>query len=204
MSNADGSVTVSGAGFAADSLVFFDGLQASAEIPFSGTDAQGSIPVMPPQGGSGQTSTVTVYNSDGQNTMILQSRNPRTYAFPFTGTPQVSNVSFTALPASSSAAVEINGINTNFVDGQVTVGFGSNDVTVRRLWVLSPTRLIANVSVAPGAAIGASEISVISGLQVIPNAGIFQTQIARRASPSSACRLSTLILPSRPFIPAPA
>jgi uncharacterized protein (TIGR03437 family) len=181
--NGDGSVTVSGAGLGADSLVFFDGLQAAAQVPFSGTDAQGSLTVVPPQGGGGQTSTISVYNSDSQNTMILQSQTPRTYLYPFNGTPFVSNISFTALPAASSAAVDIFGVNTNFVDGQVTVGFGSNDVTVRRVWVLNPTHLIANVSVSPGATIGVSEISVISGLQVIPNAGMFQTQIARSGFP---------------------
>ena len=181
--NVDGSVTVSGAGFAVDSLVFFDGLQAATQVPFNGTDAQGSITVLPPQGASGQTSTVTVYNSDGQNTMILQSQNPRTYTYPVTGAPFISAISFTALPAASSAAIDITGTNTNFTEGQVTVGFGSSDVTVRRLWVLSPTHLIANVSVAPNATIGASEISVVSGLQVIPQASIFQTQVARAGFP---------------------
>ena len=187
--NGDGSVTVIGAGLAADSLVFFDGLQAAGQNPFNGNDAQGSLTVIPPQGSSGQTSTVTVYNTDGQNTMILQSQNPRTYLYPVTGTPLISNINLTALPASSSAEIDITGVNTNFVDGQVTVGFGSNDVTVRRLWVLSPTRIIANVSVALGATVGASEISVVSGLQVIPNAGIFQTQTARAGFPFIALPL---------------
>jgi len=41
--------------------------------------------------------------------------------------------------------VDINTQNTNFVDGQVTVGFGTGDVTVNHLWVIGPTHLQANV-----------------------------------------------------------
>jgi len=57
--------------------------------------------------------------------------------------------------------VDINTQNTNFVDGQVTVGFGTGDVTVNHLWVIGPTHLQANVVVAPNAVLGASEFSVV-------------------------------------------
>ncbi len=181
--NPDGTVTVTGAGFGLDSSVFFDGLKANVTAPFVGTDAAGSITVMPPPGASSQVSTITLYNTDGQNTMILQSANPPTYTYPAAPAPQISNISISSLPAASSAAVDITATNTNFLDGQVTVGFGSDDVVVRRLWVLSPTHIVANVVAVPGAALGPSEISVISGLQVIPLPGAFQTQTARAGLP---------------------
>ena len=178
--NADGSVTLAGVGFGPDSTVFFDGLQAAVATPFNGS----SMTVIPPQGASGQTSTLTVFNSDGQNSMILQSQAPQTYSYPFAAPPQIS-VTPAALPAGQifgssgipqAAMVDITGINTNFIDGQTTVGFGSDDVTVRRVWVLSPTHLVADVMVAPNGAIGTSEISVISGFQSAVIPGGFQTQ----------------------------
>ena len=176
VSNADGSVTVSGAGLAPDSSVYFDGLQTSVVTPFSGTSGDGSITVTPPPGLGGQTSAITIYNSDSQNSMILQGRNPAIYAYPSAPVPQIGGLSQASLPAGSTAAVDLTLPNASLADGQVTVGFGSNDVQVRRVWVLSPTHLVANVVVAPGAAIGASQVSVISGLQVMSQPFAFQTQ----------------------------
>ena len=188
--NSDGTVTVTGAGFGLDSSVYFDGLKANVTPTglFVGTDAQGSITVMPPPGASGQVSTITLYNTDGQNSMILQSQNPPTYTYPVAPAPQITAITINSLPAASlpaasSAAVEITASNTSFQDGLLTVGFGSDDVTVRQVWVLSPTQLIANVVAASGATLGTSEISVISGFQVIPLPGIFQTQPAKPGAP---------------------
>jgi uncharacterized protein (TIGR03437 family) len=181
--NPDGSVTVEGAGLNSASEIFFDGLEASVETLFSGVDAAGTVTVVPPNGATGQVSTLTVYGPDGQNSMFLQSQNPQTYAYNVTGTPQLDTVSFTALPAASSAVVDITASNINFVNGQVTVGFGTDDVTVRQVWVLSPTHIVANAVVVPGAAITPSDLSVIAGFQVIDQPGGFQTQVARPGFP---------------------
>jgi len=100
--NPDGSLTVAGSGFGADSLVFVDGLQTTGQTPFSGSDATGSVTVMPPQGSSGQTANVTVFNSDGQNSSFLQSQTPQTYSYPIQATPQIS-VDKTVLPAGATS-----------------------------------------------------------------------------------------------------
>ena len=188
--NPDGSVTVTGSGLGGDSLVYFDGLPSTVQTPFSasdagsdaGSDAQASIAVVPPQGSGGQVSNVTVFNADGQNSTFLPSQTPPTYAYPASLAPQIT-VDRTALPAGAISLVNITGQNTRFVDGQVTVGFGSDDVTIERLWVVSPTQLQANVVVAPGAALGTSDIGVISGFQVIVNSNPFQVQPANPALP---------------------
>ena len=181
--NTDGGVTLTGSGFGPDSRIFFDGIQATVQTPFSGADAQGSITVTPPTGSSGQVSHITVFNGDGQSSMFLQSQNPPTYAYPISGTPQAA-LDRTALPAGVSSMVDITVQNANFVDGQVTVGFGTGDITVNRLWVLSPTHLQANVVVAPNAALGASEFSVVSGFQVVTQPFAFQTQPVNPNLPS--------------------
>ena len=181
--NADGSVTLTGSGFGPDSRVFFDGIQAATLTPFSGTDAQGSITVTPPTGSSGQVSNITVYNADGQNSTFLQSQSTPAYTYPAAGAPQTA-LDKAALPAGVSSMVDITAQNASFVDGQVTVGFGTGDITVNRLWVLSPTHLQANVVVAPNAAPGPSEVSVISGFQVVTQPFAFQTQPANPSLPS--------------------
>jgi uncharacterized protein (TIGR03437 family) len=182
--NPDGTVTIAGAGLAPDSSILFDGLKATIATPFKGDDAQGTIVVTPPLGANGQTATLTVYNPDGQNSMILQAQNPPTYTYPSASEPQISAINYTSLPANSSAAVDITTTDANFTDGQpVSVAFGSDDVTVRRVWVLGPNHLIANIVVAPNAALGSSEISIVSGFQVISQQGGFATLPARPGLP---------------------
>jgi uncharacterized protein (TIGR03437 family) len=190
--NGDGSVTVAAAGLTPDSRIFFDGLQAAVTTPFAATDAtDGAITVMPPQGASGQNATVTVFTADNQNSMLVQSANPVTFPYPVANAPQINTINPPALPAGfnvdgTSAMVDIASANTNFVAGQVTVGFGTSDIAVRRVWVLSPTHLVADVVVANNASIGAWPVNVISGFQVAEQPAAFQVQPPNTNLPTPA------------------
>jgi len=82
--------------------------------------------------------------------------------------------------------VDITASNTNFVQGQVTVGFGTSDIAVRRVWVLSPTHLVADVVVANNAAIGSWPVDVISGFQVAEQPAAFQVQPPNMTLPTPA------------------
>ena len=188
----DGSVTVAAAGLTPDSRVFFDGMEAPVTAPFQATDAtDGVVSVMPPPGASTQNATVTVFTADNQNSMLVQSSHPVTYAYPAANAPAIAAVNPPALPAGfnvdgTSAMVDITTSNTNFVDGQVTVGFGTSDISVRRVWVLSPTHLVADVVVANGAAIGTWPVNVISGFQVAEQQAAFQVQPPDMSLPTPA------------------
>jgi len=190
--NGDGSVTVAAAGLTPDSRIFFDGIEAPVTVTFQATDAtDGTITVMPPAGASAQRSTVTVFTADNQNSMLLQSSNPVTYAYPAANTPAINAVNPLALPAGfnvdgTSAMVDITTSNTNLVDGQVTVGFGTSDISVRRVWVLSPSHLVADVVVANNAAVGTWPVTVISGFQVAEQQGAFQVQPPNMNLPTPA------------------
>jgi hypothetical protein len=183
--NPNGTVTVSGNNFGATSSVFFDGLQAPGTFNGGGA-SNNSLTVTPPTGNSGQVSTLTVFNGDGQNSMFLQSANPQTFTYPAAAQPQISSVTPAALPAGISSMVAITASNTNFVAGQASVGFGTTDILVNNIWVVSPTQIIANVTVPPGAALGSSEASVISAFQVMSQPFGFQIQPANPALPSIA------------------
>ena len=169
--NSDGTATITGNGFGPDTTIYFDGLQ----VPGTFNQAAGSITVTPPPGTPGQTSIVAAYTGDGQNSTFLQYpgspiSNPPTYTYGGGGTPTIT-VNTPSLPTTPviggfSAMVQITGSNTNFVNGQVTLGFGTSDITVSRVWVQDPTHLLANVVVAPNAAITQTEVSVISGFQI--------------------------------------
>jgi len=190
--NGDGSVTVAAAGLTPGSRIFFDGVQAAVTTAFQASDAtDGAIGVTPPQGASGQNATVTVFQPDNQNSMLLQAANPVTFAYPYANTGQITSVSPSNLPAGfnadgTAAKVDIAAANTNFVDGQVTVGFGTSDINVRRVWVVNPTHLVADVIVANNAAIGAWPVTVISGFQVIELQAAFQIVPAITSLPTLA------------------
>jgi uncharacterized protein (TIGR03437 family) len=190
--NPDGSTTVAAAGLTPDSRIFFDGLQAAVTTPFAATDASdGTVTVLPPQGASDQIATVTVFTADNQNSMLLQSANPVTYPYPPANAPQIAGISPAALPAGfdadgTAAMVDIATANTNLTRGAVTVGFGSSDIEVRRVWVLSPTHLVADVVVANNAAVGAVGVNIVSGFQVISQPAAFQIQPPNSDLPTPA------------------
>jgi hypothetical protein len=64
--------------------------------------------------------------------------------------------------------VDVVGANTNFVAGQTVVGFGTSDVVVNQVTVLSPNHL--SVQVTPNVTVATSGINVTTGLGVISQA----------------------------------
>jgi hypothetical protein len=178
--NGDGTVTLTGNSFGPDSRVFFDGLQAPGSLN------NGALTVTPPAGNNGQTSTLTVFNGDGQNSMFLQAANPQTFTYPSLPQPQIQNVAPQSLTAGIASMISISGVNTDFTAGQVSVGFGTSDVLVNNVWVVSPTQLLVNVTVSPNADLGNSELSVISGFEVISQPFAFQIQPNNPALPEIA------------------
>jgi uncharacterized protein (TIGR03437 family) len=183
--NPDGSVTVAGTGLRADSRVFFDGLPGQITVPYaastqsSGTanSPAGTVTVMPPPGASGQTATITVYNHDGQNSMFMQLESPFTYAYPQTSAPTAS-ISLSGLPQGAIAMVDITTSNMNFVVGLTSIGFGTTDIAVQHLWVLSPTHAVANVIVSPWALQRSNVATVMSGFKVYEQLTGFQVMPA--------------------------
>jgi uncharacterized protein (TIGR03437 family) len=163
---ADGSVAVTGSFFAADSRVYFDSLPAATRS-FTGNDASSVLTVVPPVGFSNQVASVTVFNSDGQNSTFIQPAQP-SFSYGFSPQPSFTAAPPTnALPIGVSAALDITGTNTQFADGQTMVGVSSSDITVRGVYVLSPTHLWANLVVAATAAPGSYTATIITGFQSI-------------------------------------
>lgn len=168
----DGNVVVTGSNFASDSQVYFDGLPAATSVADSS-----HATAVPPPGVKGQTAIVTVFNADGQNSMFLGPTPAPAYTYP-TGAaaPAAPKATFSpsTLPAGARAMIDITGANISFSNSLTSIGFGTSDVLVRRVWVLSPTHALVNVQVAPNAQLGASSASVMSGFQVFSQPAAFQ------------------------------
>jgi uncharacterized protein (TIGR03437 family) len=185
-SNSDGTVTLAGTNFGTTdnsivSRVFFDG-QPTVQTALALSATPQTITVAPPPGYSGQNASVIVYNSDGQNSTFYQPSSPPTYSYPASASPQFT-VSPASLPSGVSSKVDVTATNTQFQNCQPTLGLGTSDVSVRRVWVLSPTHLVANVVVASNAAIGSSEISIVCGFEVASQSGGFQILAADPTQP---------------------
>jgi hypothetical protein len=170
-------VVVSGTGFfpgetattvPVSTTILFDGLPGVIQ----GTTQSGQLIVTPPPAQANYTATVTALNSDGQSSLFL---NPTPLTFNYSGTatpatlaPPSLTVKPSMLVAGTATTVNVVGANTSFIAGQTTVGFGTSDVVVTQVTVLSPTHL--SVQVMPNVTVSTSGINVTTGLSVTSQA----------------------------------
>jgi hypothetical protein len=169
---------VRGTGLSEQTRILFDG--AAAGVVRFDKEA-GELVVEPPAGASEHRATVTALNPDGQTSLFLDGQPP-VYVYQPSALPEVS-VTPGSLPAGSEAMVEVRGMNTNFRQGRTAVGFGSSDVVVRRVWVLGPDRLLANVHVAPGAAAATLSPVVVTGFELVRQSNAIQIEPGRPGTP---------------------
>lgn len=166
------AVLLTGTNLSAATRVWFDGAPATVKDV---DEANQRLTVVPPPAVAGYRAIVTALNPDGQSSMFLQAANPPSYTYD-AGQPGSFVMTPNILPAGGEAMVQVDAIGSSFVDGQTTLSFGTSDAAVRRLWVVSPTRLLANVAVAQQAGTGAFSATATVGLQSMTQPGSLQIQ----------------------------
>ncbi len=130
----DGTVFVNGANLSAQSRIVFDGVAGTIDSVVSSHQ----LIVTPPLASPGFVGHVEALNPDGQSSLYISGDSGvQTYTWPGLGAPSLSVTSET-LPAGQSVVVDVIGTNTNFVQGQTTVGFGTSSVGVTSVTVLHP------------------------------------------------------------------
>jgi hypothetical protein len=160
----NGIAFVAGSNLSKNTRILFDGLPA----PLQGVTKDGRLIVSPPQAPLGYIAAIAALNPDGQSSLFLQGENVSTFTY---STPvSASNspslaVSPGSLPTGQDVVVDVVGKGTNFIDGQTVVGFGTSDVLVKKVTVLSPTHLTALVNA--NVSWSTFTISVTTGLNVI-------------------------------------
>jgi uncharacterized protein (TIGR03437 family) len=80
--------------------------------------------------------------------------------------------------------IDITGSGFSFAQGATTIGFGTTDITVQRVFVLSPNHVQVDVSVAANASLAASDVSAISGFQIATAPAAFQITAALTGVPT--------------------
>jgi hypothetical protein len=168
-----GNAVVAGFNLGPDTRVLFDG--APGRVREARPD--GSLLVTPPPASGSYRASVVALSPDGQtSTQALGSAAPPVFTYSAPDNPAILLNSPGFVAAGTDALVEILGGNTQFIDGQAAVGFGSSDILVRRVWVTDPGRILVNLSVSPGAAPGPVAVTVSSGLQLVTLRGVLQVQ----------------------------
>jgi uncharacterized protein (TIGR03437 family) len=173
---------LTGTNLTADTQIYFDGVPARVR-----SVEEGTMVVVPPPAPGGHRANVLAVAADGQTSAFLQGRSLPVYEYEPADPPVVS-LSLNALPAGAEAMVEITGVNTSFNE-TTQLGFGSSDVTVRRVWVLSPTRLLANVAVAPNASSVLTGLTLATGLRYVTQPFALQIQPANPRLPVISSQL---------------
>jgi uncharacterized protein (TIGR03437 family) len=171
--SADGAtVNIAGTNLTPGTRVVFDGAQGAVQAQ----NSDGSLTVAPPPAGANYTASVEALATDGQ-TSSQQLGSATTPTFTYSTPVSAINVNYGILIPGTDSEVDILGLNTTFADGQVSVGFGSSDIVVRRMWV-TPGRILMNVSVLPTAQPGPVDVTVTSGLQVLTENNLLQVYVS--------------------------
>ena len=164
-------VVVAGSGFDPSTSVAFDGVMGTIR---SFNRETGRLTVTPPAAAPGATLHVVAFGSDGQSSLFMQP------AVNFTNPvaePAVVGLSTSTLPAGTESMVEITG--ANFAEGTTSIGFGTPDIDVRRVWFPTPNRALANIWVAPGVAGNSYPFTILNGLRLTTQTGALQVNSAR-------------------------
>jgi predicted Zn-dependent protease len=183
--NGNATVTVSGSNLSASSRIFFDGAPAT----LISANSNGSLTVAAPPATNGYTASVEALNPDGQTSeQTIGSANPAQFTYAGPGL-QSFGVGPGTLAAGTDNMVRITGYSTDFIAGEIAAGFGSSNVLVKQVWVVSPQSLLLNVSVNGASQTESTMMSIASGLQFETLSAPFQIT----ASSGTPMTLSTPI-----------
>ncbi len=177
------TVTLAGTNLNASTTILFDG----ATAPLQSVNSDGSLTVAAPPAAAGYTAYVEALSNVGQTSWqgLGTTALPPSYTYSGPQSPStaaaVANaviVNYGLLLPGATSMLDIIGVNTLFEPGQVSIGLASSDITVGQIWVYSSTRVLANVTVNPGAQPGPVDLTVSSGLQLIVVPVALQVQVA--------------------------
>jgi len=158
-----------------------DGLDPGSSVYFDGEPARildftpdgREFSVLPPPAAPGHAAVVTVYNPDGQSSAFTLPDGNVIFEYPDRPDARIS-VSPQQVPQGRDVVVDVEVANMPLEPGRVELGVGTSDVVVRRVQVLSPTRLRAVVYASPEAEPGAYDLTLVNGLHLVRQEDAFR------------------------------
>ncbi|HVO98499.1 MAG TPA: matrixin family metalloprotease [Bryobacteraceae bacterium] len=183
---ANGTLNVSGSNLSAATTFLFDGTPVAAT-----PNSDGSFTLTAPPAPAGYSASVEAMNPDGQTSgQAIPFGTPPQYVYPYMNPPTIAAVSPAVAAAGTDVKVRIDGDNTNFVNGQTVVGFGSSDIVVKQVYVVNPLLLFADISVNSAAPLATTNVTVFTGLQTATYAADLGTGTGMQIAVSSPNQIS--------------
>ena len=157
------TITLNGDNLGPDTRVMFDGAAATSIQK----NKDGSFAVTAPPAIGNHVAVLEALASDGQTSMqTMGTLPPPTFTYASPNNPSLS-ITPATITIGTDTMIEVDGFNTNFVDGQTVIGFGSSDVAVRRTWIVGPSKALLNISVNSGATAGLVSVTADTGVQAV-------------------------------------
>jgi hypothetical protein len=162
-------VTLTGDNLGLDTRVLFDG----ATAPSIHKNDDGTFSVAAPPAIGNHVAVLEALGSDGQTSVQTMGSLPLpTFTYSAPDHPSLT-ITPAAVTVGADTMIEVDGFNTNFVEGQTLRGLGSSDVVVRRSWSVSSGKALLDISVSAGATPGLVTVTAATGVQAVTlNAGL--------------------------------
>jgi hypothetical protein len=195
LQNSDGTVTVSGSGLNVGTRILFDGVSAAVLQAQGGT-----VTVVPPPALPAASAAVIALSPSGlDSSSFAPAAAPPAYSYANNGAPAIQ-VTPNAVSAGSDAVLDLTGTNVNFAVAGLRLGFGTSDIAVHHIWLLSAQHAQVAISIAPTAVQGLTTLTLSAGLQLVENSLSFQiTAPSQLPWVSLASTLSGSLTPGLPY-----
>lgn len=164
----DHVIVASGANLNAGTRLMVDGVAAATQL-----NDDGSLTAVLPPAPSNYTATLSALNADGLTSGMVTGSSAKTLPL-----PSAEDATVTLNPASLAAGTEglidITTKGTRLPDGQLSLGFGTSDLTTFAIWPVSPTHAYALVGASANAQQTPTTATLMSGLQITAASSAFQ------------------------------
>ncbi len=169
-----GTLVVEGGSLSADTAVWVDGVQAKTRYE------DGRLIISPPPAPQGHRGVLAAFNRDGQSSLFVHGNASPLYAYESAAEPVV-NVDSAQIPAGAEMVIPIAGAGVDFRDWTPSLGTGTSDVAVRKVWATGGETALAWLSAREGAApvvtpftatVGLLAVTLPSTLTVLPSNGV--------------------------------
>jgi hypothetical protein len=127
------------------------------------------VTVVPPPAQPGANAAVIALSPSGLgSSSFAPAAAPPVYSYADNGSPSIE-VTPNAVSAGSDAVLDLTGANLDFAVSGLRLGFGTSDIVVRHVWLLSAQHAQIAISVSPTAPQGFTTLTLIAGLQLVEN-----------------------------------
>lgn len=156
------TISVSGTNLSSATEFLFDGTPATRVV----ANSDGSFTLTAPPAPASYSSSIEAMNQDGQTSgQAIPTGQPPQFQYNYANPATIVSVSPSVVPSGTDVMIQINGSNTNFNAQTTLVGFGSSDIVVKQVYVVSSTEIQVNVEVNSGAPVTITNLTVTTGLQ---------------------------------------